>query len=233
MPPGNENCVNSRFMPCFVLRDVRIDLAVGAFQVGVGHQARPAVAGPGDVDHVQVVLLDDPVQVDVDEVQARRGAPVAQQPRLDVLAASAAPSAAGCRRGRSGRRTGSWPPASRRPSCATVRAKAADPSRGLPLVDEDRCTGHYQDNYSKRDCRRKSDRQKWARREGGQRVLMPLRDGKLHRSDWICLYHVMNRADGLQPVCLPWKRVISFQFLLMPSFSRTGFSPRMDQGGID
>ena len=85
MPPGKENCLNSRFMPSLVLGDVRVELAVGPFQVRVGHDARAAVAGAGDVDHVQVVLLDDPVQVDVDEVQPRRGAPVAQQPRLDVL----------------------------------------------------------------------------------------------------------------------------------------------------
>src|SRR5215472_15373566 len=39
----------------------------------------------GDVDHVQVVLFDEPVQVDVDEVEARRGSPVAEEPRLDVV----------------------------------------------------------------------------------------------------------------------------------------------------
>ena len=41
--------------------------------------------GAGDVDHVQVVLLDQPIQMDIDEVQARRRSPVAQQARLDVL----------------------------------------------------------------------------------------------------------------------------------------------------
>ena len=71
--------------PLLVLGDVRVDLAVGALEVGVGDQAGPAVPRAGDVDHVQVVLLDHPVQVDVDEVQAGRGAPVAEQPRLDVL----------------------------------------------------------------------------------------------------------------------------------------------------
>ena len=67
-----------------------IDLAVGAFQIGVGHQPRPAVARPGDVDHVQVVFLDDAVQMDVDEVQPRRRAPVAEQARLDVRQRQAA-----------------------------------------------------------------------------------------------------------------------------------------------
>ena len=71
--------------PLLVLRDVGIDLAVGPLEIGVGDQRRPAVSGAGDVDHVEVELLDQPVEVDVDEVQARRRAPVAEQARLDVV----------------------------------------------------------------------------------------------------------------------------------------------------
>jgi len=44
-----------------------------------------AVAGSGDVDDVGFAVADDPVQVRVDEVESRRGAPVPQQPGLDVL----------------------------------------------------------------------------------------------------------------------------------------------------
>ena len=33
-----------------VLGDVRIEFAVGAFEIGIGHQRRPAVAGAGDID---------------------------------------------------------------------------------------------------------------------------------------------------------------------------------------
>jgi hypothetical protein len=43
------------------------------------------VAGAADVDDVEVALADDPVEVGVDEVQPRRGAPVAEEPGLDVL----------------------------------------------------------------------------------------------------------------------------------------------------
>ena len=68
-----------------VLRDGRIDLAVGALQPGTGHHRGPAVPRPGDVDHVQVVVPDHPVQVRVEHVLPRRGAPVPQQPRLDVV----------------------------------------------------------------------------------------------------------------------------------------------------
>ena len=43
------------------------------------------MAGPADVDRVQVVLVDQPVEVDVGERLAGVGAPVAQHARLDVL----------------------------------------------------------------------------------------------------------------------------------------------------
>src|SRR5438477_405191 len=44
------------------------------------------VPGTGDEDHVQILALDDPVEVGVEEVEPRGGAPVAEQPWLDVLA---------------------------------------------------------------------------------------------------------------------------------------------------
>jgi hypothetical protein len=67
--------------------DRRVSLAVGALEVGVGNQPRPAVAGAGDEDRVEVVQPDRPVHVGVDEVETRRGPPVAQQPRFYVLEA--------------------------------------------------------------------------------------------------------------------------------------------------
>ena len=73
--------------PCqsgLVPGDRRIDLAVGALEVGVADDRRPAVPGPGDVDHVEVMPADDPVQVDIDEVLPGRRAPVAQEHPLHV-----------------------------------------------------------------------------------------------------------------------------------------------------
>ena len=69
----------------FVLADVGVDLAVRPFEVSVSNQGRPAVPGAGDVKHVQVVELDDPIQVNIEKILARRGSPVPQQARLDVL----------------------------------------------------------------------------------------------------------------------------------------------------
>src|SRR5271157_1628133 len=67
-----------------ILADVRIDLAVSALQVRVPDHRRAAVSGAGDVNHVEVVLLDDPVQVCVDEVLSGGGAPVSQQHVLHI-----------------------------------------------------------------------------------------------------------------------------------------------------
>ena len=82
---GEAELLEQLLHPLGVLADVRIDLAVGAFEVGVGHQRRAAVPRADDVDHVQVIALDDPIEVHAEHVQARRRAPVAEQPRLDVL----------------------------------------------------------------------------------------------------------------------------------------------------
>ena len=43
-----------------------------------------AVTGAGDVDHAQIVLLDHPVHMHVDEVHPRRRSPVAEQHAFDV-----------------------------------------------------------------------------------------------------------------------------------------------------
>ena len=84
--PSRERELETELLePRLVLADVGIDLAVRALEVRVAHDGRTAVSGTGHVDHVEVVLLDDPVQVDVDEVLPGRRAPVPQQHALHVL----------------------------------------------------------------------------------------------------------------------------------------------------
>ena len=68
-----------------VARDVRVDLGVGALEVRVGDEPGAAVARAGDEDRVEVARDDHAVQVRVEEVEPGRRAPVAEQPRLDVL----------------------------------------------------------------------------------------------------------------------------------------------------
>ncbi len=42
-----------------ILTDVGIDLTVSAFQLRVPHHRRSAVAGAGDIDHVEIVRFND------------------------------------------------------------------------------------------------------------------------------------------------------------------------------
>ena len=70
-----------------VPRDMGVQLAVGPLQPGVGHHGRPPVTGTADVEHVCAPSVDHPVQVGIDEVQPGARAPVAEEPRLDVLGA--------------------------------------------------------------------------------------------------------------------------------------------------
>src|ERR1039458_1523458 len=70
--------------PGFILTDVRINLAVCSFKIGVAHNRRATMAGPGDVNHVEVVFFDDAVQVRVNKILSGRRAPVSQQHVLHV-----------------------------------------------------------------------------------------------------------------------------------------------------
>src|SRR6267143_670274 len=68
-----------------IATDRRINLAVSALEIRIRDHPRPAVAGTADEDRVQVPRLDQSVEVRVEKIQARRGPPMAQEPRFDVL----------------------------------------------------------------------------------------------------------------------------------------------------
>src|SRR5208337_126884 len=55
----------------FVFTLLRVDLGVGSFEISRAQYTRRAMAWPGHENHVQVVFLDEPVQVNVDECKAR------------------------------------------------------------------------------------------------------------------------------------------------------------------
>ena len=69
----------------FIGRNIRINLAVGSFEIGIRDQPGTAMTGAGDVDHVEVVFLDDPVKVNVNEIQTGRRPPVTEKTRFDVI----------------------------------------------------------------------------------------------------------------------------------------------------
>ena len=49
------------------------------------HQPWSAMPRTDDVDHVKIVLHDQPIEVDVQEIEPGGGSPMAQQAGLDVL----------------------------------------------------------------------------------------------------------------------------------------------------
>ena len=67
-----------------------------------------------DVDDIKVMRFDDAVEVDIDEIEPGRRAPVSEQTRLDMLRFSMTPAAGDCRAGRSVRPRGNWRRANRR-----------------------------------------------------------------------------------------------------------------------
>src|SRR6202043_3102132 len=76
MRPGKLAKEPLQSVPAALYR--RITLGVRAFEIAVGHDTRAAVARTNDVDHVQVIVLDQPVEVDIEEIQAGCGSPMTE-----------------------------------------------------------------------------------------------------------------------------------------------------------
>ena len=69
----------------FVATLVGIDLGVVAFEIAIGKRGGRAMTGAGDVDDIQVVFLDEPVQMNPNQRLAGIGSPMTKKPILDVL----------------------------------------------------------------------------------------------------------------------------------------------------
>src|SRR5262245_10740033 len=69
------------------LRNLTIDLAVSSLKVRVGHERGAAMTWSCNVNHVQIVLLNQAVQMNVDEIESGRRSPVTEQARFDVFQA--------------------------------------------------------------------------------------------------------------------------------------------------
>jgi len=59
---GEAELCKQPLHPLLVLADIGVNLAVGALEADIGDQPRSPVPRAGDVDHGQVVLLDDPLR---------------------------------------------------------------------------------------------------------------------------------------------------------------------------
>lgn len=68
-----------------IARNLRVNLSVRSFEIGVRIERWSAVSRARYVDDVGVTLFDEPVQMDVDEVLSGRRTPVAEQSRLDLV----------------------------------------------------------------------------------------------------------------------------------------------------
>src|SRR6266404_5856772 len=62
--------------PVSAALDIGISLRVGAFEIAMRHQPRTAMTWADDINHVQIVFFDQPVQVYVNEVEPSGGAPM-------------------------------------------------------------------------------------------------------------------------------------------------------------
>ena len=64
--------------------DLGVDFAVAALEIGIGQNGRRAMSRAADIDHVEVVFLDDTIQMHIDEILPRRGAPMTEQHVLHI-----------------------------------------------------------------------------------------------------------------------------------------------------
>ena len=68
-----------------ILCDVGVDLLIAAIKPVLGNHGVSAVPRAGEVNHVQILLFDDPVQVCINEVLAWACSPVAYYFLLDMF----------------------------------------------------------------------------------------------------------------------------------------------------
>src|SRR5581483_7229827 len=73
--------------PHFILRHLRINLGVCSFQVDIRQQRRASMPWSCQIDHIYVVILDQPIQMDINETEPRRCSPMSKESRLDMFRA--------------------------------------------------------------------------------------------------------------------------------------------------
>ena len=68
-----------------ILTTIRINFRIDPFEPGVCQNRRRAMARPRNVEHVQIVFADEPIQMNPNQRLSGIRAPVAQQAALDVF----------------------------------------------------------------------------------------------------------------------------------------------------
>src|SRR5262245_50585962 len=77
--PGKGELFEQLSHAFFILLNVGIKLRVCPLQIGISHHSRPAVSGAANINHVQVMLVDHPVEVNIYEVESGSCPPMPQQ----------------------------------------------------------------------------------------------------------------------------------------------------------
>src|SRR5271165_1962 len=83
--PGKRKLLKELPQTFEVFALVGIHLGVGSFEVTRSKNAGSTMSRPSKKNHIKIVFLDQPVQVNVDKRQTRTRSPVPEQPVLDVL----------------------------------------------------------------------------------------------------------------------------------------------------
>ena len=68
-----------------ILAHIGINLAVGAVQPVLGYHGVAAMTGAGQIDHVQIILVDDTIQMGINKVLSGNGTPVTDDLLFDVF----------------------------------------------------------------------------------------------------------------------------------------------------
>ena len=71
--------LGKQFSESFLIAaDVRVHLRISTFEISIGYHRRPTMPRPGDVDRVEIVLFDHPVQMRVNKILPRCCAPMTE-----------------------------------------------------------------------------------------------------------------------------------------------------------
>src|SRR4051812_5623712 len=70
----------------FILGNIGIEFAIGAFKIRVGHKSWSTVTRAGNINDIKLPFLDDAIKMDINQVQPGCGAPVTEQASFDVSA---------------------------------------------------------------------------------------------------------------------------------------------------
>ena len=84
--PAGEGELPEQLLHAFgIPGNIRVDLGVGSFQIGLGDHGVSAVSRAGKVDHVQIIAADNAVEMSVDKVLSGDSSPVSHDLLFDLL----------------------------------------------------------------------------------------------------------------------------------------------------